>query len=488
MNERPAFRYVIGLDQGSSSTKGILYDCKSRRVVAKERVRVATQRCYQNDCLFVEHDPQEILASANQTIRKLLKLRPRRDPTAVAIASQRSSFLLVDRQALKPITPVLSWQDTRAQALVARYQNKASLIHQKTGLYLTPYYSLMKLLWLLEKNPQWRAQAQQGNLLFAFIPTYLVLKWTQGRVHAADPTLAQRSLLFNIERLTWDHDLLKRFKINAGMLPQIKQTRDDYGVIAKHFFDEELPIMAMVGDQQCAFLALQNNIAKNSALMNLGTGGFLLIPTGLKLKKILGLLAGILGAFESKPHYLIEGTVNSISSTLRWLNDAGILTSKETLAIMANKSSQIPSVVGSFGGLAAPYWRSDMNLNILNLRQTTSRQDLIAGCLYGLVHHFWEILNLAQKSNLIPKRLVVAGGLSKNRYFLQAFADYLNIPIDPSLEPDLTALGACAAAGAKLSAQLLKFDKPIKPSKKRSQELLTLRQQNHQALQKFICL
>ncbi|MFC1520777.1 FGGY family carbohydrate kinase [Elusimicrobiota bacterium] len=480
---------ILGLDQGSSSTKAVLLACKNGKIIAKTSVPIKTRRYISNGLQFVEHDAQDIWESAKTAIRRVLIKKPKNmQVSSLGISSQRSSCVLIDRESLAPLTPVISWQDLRGTNIVKNISQHSELIYERSGLYLTPYYTLSKLIWCLKNIKKAQEKSRKGEACMAFVTTYLAAKLTGGKTLAADPTLAQRSLLYNIEINAWDEDLVRKLGIPKGILPDIVPTNGFYGYTDSKEIGLSIPITAMVGDQQSAFLASSTMKDTQSGLINLGTGGFVLIGTGNRLLRFPGLLTGILAGHSKTNQYMLEGTVTSIQGILRWLADLGIAKSTRELGISKlDPNEQIPIIAGGFGGIAAPFWRSDIKVNIFDLDHSTGKQALLTGFLYGIAHLFWEILKPLKNSELFPKQLIASGGLSNNRDFLQVLSDYMNLPIYPALEHDLTALGACYASDAKTKLDL-NLGKPIRPDIKKAHIVKNYQKRASEKLRSLLAL
>lgn len=474
--------YLLGIDQGSSATKGILFDPQRRRIVAKARVKITTKKRQENGYLFVEQDPQEILASVRSVIAQLSRRAPRESGLLLGIASQRSSFLLMDPASGRSLTPVISWQDTRALELVQRWRAQAPRLYERSGLYLTPYYTLCKLLWVLEKNKTLKNRVDQGAAKLAFIPTFLVRNLTLEKRCVTDPTLAQRSLLFNIATGSWDQNLLTTFGIPQSLLPDLLETTDHYGTL--EMSGRRIAIKAMIGDQQAAYLALTQGRPHGQALINLGTGGFLLVGTGAAPQRRQGLLTGIAWRRNGQTQYLVEGTVTSISGVLKWLAALGLLQEKEKISMPeAEDIGRLPLACGSFGGLASPYWRGDIKVKLEGIDHNTTREHLRSAFLFGLSHLFWEI---CQHLSNPPTRIMVSGGLSRSQGLLQILANYLNVPLTPVEDADLTALGAALAASPTDIKITPPCGSPVRPQGKYQTYLEQYRSRAHQALKALL--
>ncbi|MBI4064267.1 MAG: hypothetical protein HY401_08225 [Elusimicrobia bacterium] len=475
---------LIGLDQGSSSTKGILYDSRRQKILAETRGKVSTRRRTKDDRHFVEHDPGDILRSVREAAEFLLKKAPPGSAIRVGLACQRSSFLLMEASG-KALTPVVSWQDTRGAKIAQKLKKYNALVYQKTGLYLTPYYALTKLLWFFENNPHWKSRAKKGDILFAPLATYLAYHLTYEKTFAVDATHAQRSLLMNIRTCQWDKGLLKLFGIPAAMLPEIKNTTANYGTLAS---SPPRPLLtAMIGDQQAAAWAIfSDHERRKTALINLGTGGFVLIPTGPRPKRVPGLLSGILSK-TWRAGYLLEGTVNSVQGVLVWMKNTGILKKSDVFRMpQKNEWEKIPVVVSGFGGLAAPYWRSDLKTSIFHLARATHREDFLRGFLLGLAHLFWEILRPLKGTSFYPRELIASGGLSNSAGLMKILSSYLELPIRTVRYSDLTVLGAALAARKTGKGSFIRPSRLFCPGRQDQNKLDRHRQKIHAAIKMLV--
>ncbi|MBI2069899.1 MAG: hypothetical protein HYT79_04780 [Elusimicrobia bacterium] len=470
---------LIGLDQGSSSTKGILYDPKNKKILASERAGIKTRRRAEGNRQFVEHDPEDILHSVRRVLKRLAARAPARRRLSVGLACQRSSFLFVRAGTLEALTPVISWQDTRGLELLNALQDKAPLVYERTGLYLTPYYMLSKIIWLFEKY-NFGEEARQGTIRLAPLSSYLAARLTKSDRLLVDPTHAQRTLLLNIDSGDWDLALCSAFGVPKPFLPELRETSDDYGTI-------DLPsrtarLSGMIGDQQGAYWALESCANDQPALINLGTGGFLLLPTGRKPARAKGLLSGILRKENGRILYCLEGTVTSIQGALLWLKNAGLL--KDTDRFRPPKKGQwglLPVVSGGFGGLSAPFWRGDVKVAVNGLHQGNTREDIVLAFLLGLTHLFWEILKPLAGTPFYPNKLTASGGLSKSSGLLNILAEYLDLPVRPAENPDLTALGACLAAWPQAKCSI-RLGKPVVPAPSLREEAACYRARAEAAL------
>ncbi|MBI4370141.1 MAG: hypothetical protein HY547_07925 [Elusimicrobia bacterium] len=486
MAERPSTLY-LGLDCGSSSVKGLLYDPFKKRIRARERIRINTSKRAEDGCLFIEQSPQELLNAASSVLNRLLRETTPNENVTIGIASQRSSFLLAETQTGRALTAIISWQDTRGLPLLKKWRASREPVYEKTGLYLTPYYTITKLLWILRENPCLAALARKGLLKLCYLPSYLLLHLSREQRPAIDASLAQRSLLLNCQSAQWDRGLLQKFAIPRALLPELRPTYSFYGTLPDTFKKPGAVIRAVIGDQQAAFLALNAPGGKTLPLLNLGTGGFVLIPTKSKRWRQAGLLTDILRQKNNRLEYLLEGTVTSIQGAFKWLISIGLMDDEKSFhPPQPGEWPRLPLITGSFGGLASPHWRGDLKVHAHNLDASLSRDELLLGFLLNTAHLFWEILHPLRNLPFYPKELAAAGGLSKSRGLLEIMAQYLEMPIVPVADADLTALGAIQAASNDALRIPIEKGPAIRPNFAGRNERERYRRMAHRELLKLI--
>ena len=441
--------YLLALDQGSTSSRAMIFDHRGR-LQAHAQAKLPTLLPKPG---WVEHYPEQLLSSqisvANQALKQLGSRK--KHIVALGIANQRSTILLWERETGHTLAPAISWQDRRASELCKSLghpsnSKTANLIHQKTGLRLTPYYAAPKLAWLLEHIKGARNKAENGELLCGTVNTYLIWHLTNGKAHVTDHTNAARMLLMNLSTLDWDPKLLDLFGIPSQMLPRIVSTCEYLGEtqIGKH----QIPIFCSIGDQQAASIGL-GCIEKGDLTLNYGTGGFLLLNTGNKPQSQPGLLTSIAWSSPKKISYLLEGTVNSVGSALDWLRESlEIFKSVSEIPRLYKQSKHPAFVIPSLAGLGAPHWREDVQTIFFNMNRQTQRADLVRGVIEGIAFLMMDIFKAMKQAGLNRSgRFRAGGGLTNLDVLLQFQSDLFQAPIERPANVEATALGAAFLAG-----------------------------------------
>jgi len=438
--------YLLGIDQGSSQSKAILMDSKGHVVAGT----AATLRSFAPGTGWLEQDPDEIIGSQVTAIEKLCRTNGKKMNRiiGIGIANQRSTFLIWDRQSGRPLTTALSWQDLRGQMLLGQWEEHRSLIRKKTGLMLNPYYSASKINWLLKHNRGLRSRLEKGSALFGTVNTWLIWKLTRGEVYATDPTNAARTLLMDLKSRNWDTELLNLFHIPARHLPVILPTAAHYGTA--RILGREVSIFGSIGDQQAGMLGA--GVTQNgNAVVNYGTGGFLLLNTGSKMVRIRSLLTSIAWSTRHTENYQVEGTVNTVGAIFDWLNAIGVIDSLNDIdPIVKRKMAAVDGVivVPSFTGLGTPHWLPGIQTAIFGISASTGKDGLILGALRGISLLVRDIVDTLKKDPRTRIRSITAsGGGSRYRSLIQTPSDLLAIPVHLSKEAQATARGAAILAG-----------------------------------------
>ena len=442
-------KYVGAIDQGTTSTRFILFD-EAGEVVTLAR-REHAQICPQPG--WVEHDATEIwrntLAVIDDALAKASAARS--DLAAIGVANQRETTVLWDKATGAPLCNAIVWMDTRTEALVARFANDGGTdrLRERTGLPLASYFSGLKLVWLLENLPGVRARAQNGEVLFGTIDSWLIWNLTggpRGGRHVTDATNASRTQLMNLATLDWDEDILRLFDIPRACLPAIRSSSEFYGAVGG------VPLTGAIGDQQGALLG-QACLKPGEAKNTYGTGCFLLMNTGetpkISTKGLLTTLAYKLG--ESKPVYALEGSVAIAGALVQWLRDnLGIIDSSEAVEPLARSVADNGDVyfVPAFSGLYAPRWRADARGVIAGLTRFSNKGHIARAALEAAAYQTREVLAaMAADSGAALEELRVDGGMAANELLMQFQADILGVPVVRPRSLETTALGAAYAAG-----------------------------------------
>jgi glycerol kinase len=465
--------YILAIDQGTTSTRAIVFDKKLTPVASAQK----EFKQFYPASGWVEHDPEEIWKSVLFTIKAALKKA--RVKTAqiksIGITNQRETTVIWDRKSSKPIHKAIVWQDRRTAEICKALKaggHEASVTH-KTGLLLDPYFSGTKAAWILDHVKGARARAEKGELCFGTIDTFLIWRLTGGKLHATDATNACRTLLYNIHDGEWDDALLKLINVPRAILPEIKDCAADFGVTDKKLFGTAIPIGGVAGDQHAAAIGqacFQPGMMKSTY----GTGCFAIMNTGdspvVSHNRLLTTLAYQL---NGKRTYALEGAIFIAGAAVQWLRD-GIKVVKSAgetgaLAKAADPKQQI-YLVPAFVGLGAPYWNADARGALFGLTRGTTNKELAKAALEAVCYQTRDLVEAMKKDwgKAGQTVLRVDGGMTASDWTLQNLADILDAPVDRPVVLETTALGAAYLAG--LQAGLLptpeKFAKSWKRDKR----------------------
>lgn len=445
-------KYIIALDQGTTSSRAILFD-KCGNIVSsaqKEFTQIYPKASW------VEHNPMEIWGSQSGVLREVLEtsfIRPD-EIAAIGITNQRETTIVWDKNTGKPIYNAIVWQCRRTADLCDRLKEKGlePIIKQKTGLILDAYFSATKINWILENVEGARDKAENGELLFGTVDTWLIWNLTRGKVHVTDYSNASRTMLYNINELRWDEDILNELNIPKCMLPEVRPSSEVYG-----YTDEEMlagakiPISGCAGDQQAALFG-QTCFEKGSVKNTYGTGCFLLMNTGDKVVESKnGLLTTIAWGVDGKINYALEGSIFVGGASIQWLRDElRLIYDSGQSEYYANQVDDTNGVyvVPAFTGLGAPYWDMYARGAIFGLTRGAKRGHIVRATLESIAYQTKDVLNAMQEDSGIDlKCLRVDGGASANNFLMQFQSDILDINIDRPKVIETTALGAAYLAG-----------------------------------------
>ena len=454
---------VLALDQGSSSSRALAFDLKGA-VVARSQSAVTPLHPREG---WVEFDPEELFRSQNETLEAVLRALPKGAKAAAAgLACQRSTVVFWDAKTGQCVRNALSWQDARAVAQCGALAKKAEDLHVKTGLVLNPFYSLAKILWVLEEDAKARKLRDQGRLRVGPVSSYLIWRWTGGGVFTADATMAQRMMLFDIRKLAWDPGLLKLAGLPEDALPKVAPAG---GIeVPLKAGGASVTLTAALGDQQAAALGLGATEAGLTAA-NYGTGAFLLHNIGQKPKHVAGLLTSVAWQRRAhEPRYLLEGTVNVAGTGIDWLRGRlGLPLALEDLGGMYKRSTHRVLSLLALGGLGAPRWDTKVQSGFFGVRQATRPEDLVRGTLDSVAFLISDIADTVEGAGNKISDVRASGGLSWVDGLMQTQADLLQAPVVRLKEHERTALGAAALAAESAGVAFklpLEADRTFKPS------------------------
>ncbi len=441
--------YILAIDQGTTSSRSILFNARRELCALSQQ---ETKQIYPKHG-WVEQDPEDIYQTQQSTYLEVLKkqnIEPQQI-VGVGITNQRETTILWDKHTGKPIYNAIVWQDTRTSTICQHLKDQGHepLITRKTGLVLNSYFSATKVQWILDHVPNARTKADNGDILFGTIDTWLLWQFTQGKVHATDYSNASRTLLFNIHSLDWDNELLDLFNIPKAILPEVKPSCAPYGFLNLNGTD--IPIYGMIGDQQSALFG-QACFKKGQAKNTYGTGCFLLMNTGKKAEiSEKGLLTTIAWGINNDVFYALEGSVFIAGAAIQWLRDEiQILdhaSQSETMAIAENEDSAV-YVVPAFSGLGAPYWNMNARGAIFGLTRDTNKNQLVKATLESIAYRTKDlILAMQTDAKISIKSLHVDGGAAANNFLMQFQANLLDAEVRRATILESTALGAAFLAG-----------------------------------------
>ncbi|WP_411733768.1 glycerol kinase GlpK [Paeniglutamicibacter sp.] len=448
-------QYVIAIDQGTTSSRAIVFD-HAGTPVSSGQLEHAQIFAHPG---WVEHDATEIWRNVREVIAVALAggNLTRHDIAAVGITNQRETTVVWDRFTGEPVANAIVWQDTRTQSIVEELATEGGTgrYRERTGLPLAPYFSGTKLKWILDNVPGVRARAEAGDLLFGTTDTWVTWNLTGGvdaGVHVTDVTNASRTLFMDLATLDWDEEILADFGVPRAMLPQIRSSSEIYGAVHSSQLLREVPVAGILGDQQAATFG-QAAFGAGEAKNTYGTGCFLIFNTGEKIVRsnngLLTTLAYKLG--DAAPVYALEGSIAVAGSLVQWLRDnIGMIS---TSAEVEELAAGVPDnggvyIVPAFSGLFAPHWRADARGAIVGLTRFANKMHIARAALEATAFQVREVLDAVNADAPVPlKELRVDGGMVANDGLMQFQADVLGVPVIRPKVTETTALGAAYAAG-----------------------------------------
>ena len=442
-------KYIIALDQGTTSSRAIVFD-KNQNILGVSQKEIT--QIYPKEG-WVEHNPMEIWASQYGVLQEVMakiNISPK-DIAAVGITNQRETTIVWDKTTGEPIYNAIVWQCRRTSKMIDQLKDSGidKYVQKKTGLIPDAYFSATKIRWILDNVEGAREKADKGELLFGTVDTWLTWKMTEGEVHVTDYTNASRTMLYNIRELKWDEELLRIFNIPLSMLPQVKSSSEVYGYTSLK--EWRVPIAGIAGDQQAALFG-QTAFNKGEAKNTYGTGCFLLMNTGEELVESKeGLLTTIAIGIENKVQYALEGSVFVGGAVIQWLRDElKLISDASDSEYFASKVKDNGGVylVPAFVGLGAPYWDMYARGTIFGLTRGTNKNHIIRAAIESIAYQSKEVMETMEKeSNIKIKRLKVDGGASRNKLLMQFQSDIMNIEVSRPIITETTALGAAYLAG-----------------------------------------
>lgn len=444
-------KYIMALDAGTTSNRCIIFDHDGQIISsAKKEFR----QIFPNPG-WVEHDANEIWSTMlGVAVEAVSKAGAAADEiAAIGITNQRETAIVWDKNTGEPVYNAIVWQCRRTSAYADSLKARGleEMVRQKTGLTIDAYFSATKIRWILDNVPGARERAENGELLFGTVDTWLIWKFTRGRIHVTDYTNASRTMLFNINTLEWDKDILREIGIPESMLPEVKPSAAVYGYTDASFFGREIPLAGAAGDQQAALFG-QCCFEKGDAKNTYGTGAFILMNTGDRpVYSKNGLVTTIAYGIDGKITYALEGSVFVAGAAIQWLRDQmKLIDTAEDSEYMARKVRGTHGcyVVPAFTGLGAPRWDQYARGTIVGITRGTNKYHIIRATLESIAYQVADVASaMKADSGTDIRTLRVDGGASANDFLMQFQADILGIPVNRPSCTESTALGAAFLAG-----------------------------------------
>jgi glycerol kinase len=442
-------KYVLALDQGTTSSRAILFDRNGRIINMSQKE--FTQ--FYPAPGWVEHNPLEIWETQINAAKEAIKDVDVSEIAAIGITNQRETTILWDKNTGRPVYNAIVWQSRQSSDICDELKKSGmeSYIKENTGLVIDAYFSGTKIKWILDNVEGVREKAEKGQVLFGTVDTWIIWNLTGGKIHITDYSNASRTMIYNIRTLKWDEKLLAALNIPSEILPEVRQSSEIYGNTETGIFGGEIPISGIAGDQQAALfgqLCFQEGMAKNTY----GTGCFLLMNTGDKLiESKKGLLTTIAWGLNGKVEYALEGSIFVAGAAIQWLRDElKIIHDAADSEYFANKVENTKGVyvVPAFTGLGAPYWDMYARGAILGLTRGAGRNNIIRATLESIAYQTRDVIDaMIEDSGINLTVLKVDGGASANNFLMQFQSDILNVNIERPDITETTALGAAYLAG-----------------------------------------
>lgn len=441
---------ILAIDQGTTSSRAMVFAADGAIVASAQK---EFPQLYPADG-WVEHNPDDIWNSSLEVARSAFNNAEQSGHRVVAIGitNQRETTVVWERRTLTPLYNAIVWQDRRtADACAALAEaGHATVVSERTGLLLDPYFSATKVAWILDHVDGARARASAGEIAFGTVDTWLVAKLTSGRAHVTDATNASRTNLFNIHSQEWDPQLLELFRVPAEVLPEVHDCNAHFGDTDPALFGRTIPVLGIAGDQQAAALG-QCCLDKGSIKSTYGTGCFVILNTGdTVLRSQHRLLSTVAARIDGKVSYGLEGSIFIAGAAVQWLRDGlGVIANAaetEALARAADRGSKVV-LVPAFTGLGAPHWQPEARGAVFGLTRASGPAELTRAALDAVACQTCDLFAAMAEDGVRPEALRVDGGMVANDWFVQRLADLLDMPVDRPRILETTAYGAALLAG-----------------------------------------
>lgn len=459
---------ILIIDEGTSSTRACIYD------------NMVRGEFFQKEIPLISPSPeiveQDALLIWEKSLESAKLACTQNYPEMIGITNQRETTILWDKDTGVPVYHAIIWQDRRGKDFCEYLKQNGleEIINKKTGLLADPYFSAFKIHWLLTNIKGLKERAQNGEILFGNVDTWLIWNLTQGKSHVTDASNASRTCLYNIIKDEWDEELLEIFDIPKAILPKVLNSHDDFGTC--ELFGASIKIKGVLGDQQSALMGQDCKEAK-SAKITFGTGAFMMVQIGEKpIYSRHKMLLTIASKIDGKINYALEGSVLNAGTVVQWLRDEmGIIKSAKETEELAKSISENGGIyfVPSFTGLGAPYWNANVKGAILGIGRKTEKAHIVRAALEACAYQTFDLLEAFKNDGVEIKNLRIDGGMAKNSFFCQFLADICNITIERPDDFEMTALGAAKIANILKHQETIKFDTftPKMSAEKRKQNI-----------------
>ncbi len=446
-------RYLLAIDQGTSSSRAVIYDHETSVIASAQQ---EFPQIYPKPG-WVEHDPDAIWASVTAVTAEAMQQAGAgaADVSAIGITNQRETTVIWDRKTGECVYNAIVWQDRRTAEYCQRLRNdgREAMVMEKTGLRLDPYFSGTKIAWILDNVDGVRQRAEKGDLAFGTIDTFLLWRLSGGRVHATDATNASRTLLFNLHTQDWDDELLEMLSVPRELLPDVRDCATEFGMATDACLGGDVPVYGIAGDQQAALIG-QAGFDYGMTKCTFGTGCFVVANTGnAALHSENQLLTTVAMRIDDEVTYGLEGSVFVAGSAMQWLRDElGIIKTAPESEAIAERTGVVEDVqvVPAFAGLGAPYWDPDARGAILGLTRGSGSDEIVTATLQSVAYQTYDLVNAMAEDGISPSVIRVDGGMVANTWFLQFLADILDLPVERPTNVESTVLGAAYLAAYQL--------------------------------------
>jgi glycerol kinase len=450
-NDKTKGSYFLTIDQGTSGTKALLFTRDGKLL---HRLDIAHQQFYPQPG-WVEHDPEEIFQNCVTAMNQVMKKAgiTSKDIICISISNQRETTIVWERSTGRPIMNAIVWQCNRADKQCRRIADagKSSLVKEKSGLILSPYFAAAKAQWIVENIPEASGKLQSGELLFGTMDSYLIWHLTGGKIHATDYSNASRTQLYNIHELKWDEELISLFGLRMDMMPEVRSSDNFFGTTRPGLFETDIPIAGVLGDSHAAFFA-QCCTSLGKAKATYGTGSSVMMNAGNQSVISSDKVVSSIGyAVNNEVTYVLEGNINCTGATIKWLvDDLELITSSKEAGQLAASVDSNDGVylVPAFVGLSAPYWNSDVRAVISNLSRGTKKAHVVRAAEESISYQIQDVIEaMRDDSGISLQELRVDGGPTRDAFLMQFQADISRVPVVKTRIEELSATGAMYMGG-----------------------------------------